>query len=341
MTLKEIFSYSDVVLKNALTEELIRRGYDDGRMYNTKDFLYAEGDAPYMLIAHLDTVHKKLPSVICYSRDGNYIMSPHGIGGDDRCGVYIILSLLKKLSFKPYILFTMGEEKGCIGAKAFVNFMCDNADNIPDLKYIVEYDRKGSKDCVFYRCDNKDFEKFVESFGFKTAYGSCSDISTIAPEFGVAAVNLSSGYYNPHTEHEYVCMRDVHNTINASLKMLNAECEAFEYIEKPIPKYTPPAKKTRVYKQVRVTMLPAGTMEVQMSYYGSKFENMDNEIAIDEKGNLYRYFHSYKDWERTYNAKPIDKDYVPKYDEKKSRMISVYQYGYDYEYNDYDYGYCG
>lgn len=340
MKLAQLFKFSDVQLKEALVSELIRRGYSDECMYNTKDFLYAEGDAPYMLIAHLDTVHKKLPTVICYSRDGNYIMSPQGIGGDDRCGVYIILSVLSQLSFKPYILFTMGEEVGCVGAKAFVDFLCDNPYNIPELKYIVEYDRKGSKDCVFYQCDNKDFNKFVESFGFKTAYGSCSDISKIAPELGVAAVNLSSGYYNPHTEHEYVCVKDMHNTIAASVKMLNTECEQFEYIEKPVVKVTPQygsqARNTSFYRQLSVTVLPAGSVNIKMTYYsGSVFENMDNEIAIDAQGNYYRYFHTYKDWERVYNITPIDANNPPKYNGKKSRMISVYNYSYGYGY-DYD-----
>ena len=341
MKFKNLFTYTDVQLKEALHYDLMRRGYDPDNMYNTKDFLYAEGDAPYMLVAHLDTVHKQIPSIICYSQDGNYIMSPQGIGGDDRCGVYIILSLLRKLPYKPYILFTMGEEVGCVGAKAFVNFLCEAPDMVPELKFIVEYDRKGNNDCVFYQCDNKDFEKFVNGFGFKTAFGTSSDIRTIAPELGAAAVNLSSGYYNPHTEHEYVCVADMHKTIERSLQMLTAECEPFKYVAKIVPTYQYNKNNgnrntnSKYYKQVCVTVLPKGTVYIKGTYYSTtKFENLDNEIAIDAQGNFYRFFHTYKDWERVYSGiEPIKLDFVPQFNAKKSRMIAVYNYSYDYSYD--------
>ena len=352
MKLNKLFTYTDAQLKDALHYNLLFKGYNPDTMYNTKDFLYAEGDAPYMLVAHLDTVHKQAPSIICYSKDNNYIMSPQGIGGDDRCGVYIILSLLRRLPYKPYILFTMGEEVGCVGAKAFVKWLCDSPDMLPDLKFIVEYDRKGNKDCVFYNCDNKDFEKFVEGFGFKTAYGTSSDIKVIAPELGAAAVNLSSGYYNPHTEHEYVCMSDMHDVINASVEMLTAECEPFKYVAKAVTVYkggwsnngskqlagkcsrnVPYARQGSSYRQIKVTVLPKNSVYIRPTYYGSQFENLENEVAIDADGNFYRYYHTYKDWERAYNVEPMFKDKPPKFDNNKITMISVYSYYYcDYDY---------
>lgn len=328
MTIQNIFSCTDVQLKDTLNEELAELGYT---ATNTKDFLYAEGDAPYMLVAHLDTVHQKSPSIICYSDDRNYIMSPYGIGGDDRCGVYIILSLLNRLPFKPYLLFTMGEEKGGLGARAYIDYMCEQED-IPELKYIVEYDRKGNKDCVFYQCDNKDFTEFVEGFGFKTAHGSFTDISVIAPEFGVAAVNLSSGYYNPHTQHEVVCVSDMENVIDASLKMLCTECEQFEYIEKVVPKYTYPSKQggsTKYnggYREVTITFLEPQTVEIYSYMLRGYYANAKEEVAIDEKGNYYRYFPDYGDYERLYYAKPIDPAKPPKFDENNTATIFVYSY---------------
>ena len=49
--------------------------------------------------------------------------------------------------------------------------------SIPDIKYIIEFDRRGENDCVFQDCGNETFMNYVESFGFKTARGSYSDIS--------------------------------------------------------------------------------------------------------------------------------------------------------------------
>ena len=230
MELEKLFQLSAEDLKRALWDALARRGYPEESLHDESKFLYAEGDAPYMLVAHLDTVHKEFPSIICYSKDGNYIMSPQGIGGDDRCGVYIILTLIDKLPYRPYIVFTMEEEVGCLGATAFASYV--ESREIPALKYIVEYDRKGNNDCVFYRCDNREFVDFVERFGFKEAQGSCSDICKIAPVMGVAAVNLSSGYFNPHTEHEYVSVKDMHTILESSYRMLSAACDAFKYVPK-------------------------------------------------------------------------------------------------------------
>ena len=72
-------------LKHYLAGHLKKLGYETVKK---KGFLYAEGTVPVLLVAHLDTVHNEPPHIICRSEDGRYIMSPQGIGGDDRCGVY-------------------------------------------------------------------------------------------------------------------------------------------------------------------------------------------------------------------------------------------------------------
>ena len=81
------------------------------------------------------------------------------------------------------------------------------------LKLIIEIDRKGRDDAVYYGCDNRDFEDYITGKGFRTSYGSFSDISYIAPELGIAAVNLSAGYYNAHTLHEYINRKHLEDTV--------------------------------------------------------------------------------------------------------------------------------
>lgn len=320
MKFTEIFTYSAKSLKAALHATLIGCGYK--QIHNKEKFLYAEGNAPYMLVAHLDTVHKETPSIICYSRDRNYIMSPQGIGGDDRCGVYIILSLLNKLSFKPHIVFTMDEEVGGIGAKEFVKYM--EKFETPDLKYIVEFDRKGNKDCVFYQCDNPKFTDFVEQFGFKKATGTFSDISVIAPAFKTAAVNLSSGYYNAHTNHEYISMVDMKNIIDAALKMLSTECEKFEYIKVKFPVYHSCAKSGRI----RASFLEPNEVLVwdfiKQDYRMNRFK----EIAVDKLGNLYQYSVIYKDYSPIIDSLavyPLEDDFEPEFNDLTAVTIIVYQ----------------
>ena len=48
-------------------------------------FILVPGEAPVLLVAHLDTVHRQQVKTICWSN--KIWMSPQGIGGDDRCEI--------------------------------------------------------------------------------------------------------------------------------------------------------------------------------------------------------------------------------------------------------------
>ena len=170
------------------------------------NFILVRGQAPVMLVAHLDTVHEQPVRDICLSADRNILMSPQGIGGDDRCGVFALVKIYQLAKIKPWLLFCCDEEVGGLGAKKFclAHQLHQLPKEIDNLKFIIELDRKGSSDAVYYHCDNPDFEEYISGKGFKTAQGSFSDISLIAPELGIAAVNLSCGYYAAHTLHEYI-----------------------------------------------------------------------------------------------------------------------------------------
>lgn len=208
-----IFQASEGKLFNSLKKTL------EG-LYNPADiitggeqsnrYLYAKGSMPVLLVAHLDTVHKDLCTNINYefikTKEGmvTSLSSPQGIGGDDRCGVILILSLLFRGGIRPSVLFTCGEETGGHGARQFTKDI-----KTLDVNCIVEFDRKGKTDVVCYQDDNKELTKTLEKYGFKSSYGSFSDISIIAPHYGISAVNLSSGYYNAHTIKEFVILEEM------------------------------------------------------------------------------------------------------------------------------------
>ena len=203
-------------------------------------FVLVRGEAPIMLVAHLDTVHKEPVKHICKTEDGNILMSPQGIGGDDRCGVYALAKAYELAQVKPWLLFTCDEEVGGRGADRFCSAYLD--DKLPkqlkDLKLIIEIDRRGSNDAVYYDCDNKDLEDYITGKGFQTEYGSFSDISYIAPDLGVAAVNLSSGYYNAHTTHEYINRKQLESVIERVSGIVaeatQPDFPKYEYIEKKL-----------------------------------------------------------------------------------------------------------
>ena len=197
-----------------LPTELKNRGMRD--IVATDDYILAHGNVPVMLVAHLDTVHKETVKEI-YKVGGAW-SSPQGIGGDDRCGIYMILSLIEKLPFKPYVLFSTDEEIGCVGTGKFLK---DYPVNEFEIKFMIEFDRKGNNDAVFYDCENSNFIDFVlGKTGYKFQHGAFTDICEIMSAWDVAGVNLSCGYYNAHTLKEYVVIDEMLNTIDVTKKFL-------------------------------------------------------------------------------------------------------------------------
>lgn len=221
--LEDLVKMKQTTVKKYVSKHL-NNSYE--KVHTEDGFVYAEGTYPVLLVAHMDTVHKQCVKKIKYN--GSIISSPQGIGGDDRCGIYIILELIKH--FKCSVLFTEDEEIGCIGADKFAKSEYPAQCNV---NYIIEFDRRGSNDAVFYSCDNPEFIDFCESTDFfKETWGSYSDICEIAPAVGVAAVNLSSGYFQEHTISESINLLAVQRIIEEAKKLLVKDVEKpFEYIE--------------------------------------------------------------------------------------------------------------
>lgn len=180
-------------------------------------YTLAEGDLPICLCAHMDTVFPKPPETFYYDSSAGVLWSPQGLGADDRAGLFVIIQLLEK-GYKPSIILTDMEERGGIGAEALTRRFPECP--FEDCRAIIQLDRQGKNDAVYYDCDNEDFEKLITSYGFKTDWGTFTDISIIAPKWMIAAVNLSVGYYDEHTRAETLRMRELYKTITRVEHML-------------------------------------------------------------------------------------------------------------------------
>ena len=120
----------------------------------------------------MDTVHKEtVKDFYEYYDEENerhIISSPQGIGGDDRCGIYMILEILK--THKCSVLFCEDEEAGGIGSEKFckteyITELLDKARSVaknPSL-YLKDVSRFSKTDCYnkyieLYRsiCNAKD-----------------------------------------------------------------------------------------------------------------------------------------------------------------------------------------
>ncbi len=223
---EQIVRLRQSALKKVLAN-FLKRHYPT--VIETRDYIFCEGEIPIALVAHMDTVFKDPPTEVFYDTRKNVIISPQGLGADDRAGVFAILRIIQS-GLRPHVIFTTDEEKGGVGADRLAMLDCP----FKDLRYFIELDRHGANDCVFYDCDNKDFIKYVETFGFVEAWGSFTDICCLMPVWDRAGVNLSVGYRDEHSQYETLWVGHLLNTIDKVKKMLSVPAEkipAFEYVE--------------------------------------------------------------------------------------------------------------
>ena len=226
--LSQLFGLSQTQIREFLASHLKKKGYT--QIYMTKDYLYAVGDMPIALVAHMDVIYTGREEVqVFYDPRHNVLWSPQGLGADDRAGIYAILKILQR-GFKPTLIFTTEEETGGVGARKFIQ---DYPQPLTKLKYIVELDRQGSSDCVFYDCNNENFTEYIQSFGFVRNWGTYTDICEICPKWKIAGVNLSIGYLQEHSLGEHLRVSWMNITIKKLIKLLedvqNAEFYSYIY----------------------------------------------------------------------------------------------------------------
>lgn len=260
-------------LKNYV-EKRLASYYDE--VISGDGYVYAKGKYPVVLTAHMDTVHKY--PVLQYwgnvnDKGQHIISSPEGIGGDDRCGIFMILEILRTTSFRPTIIFCEDEEIGGIGSEKFIQEKFE----LGDIKFFIELDRANANDLVFYDDENFDFMEWCEKVtGYKTDWGSFSDISNFCPAYGISGVNVSCGYYNAHTLDEYVVLEEMLASIEVTKKLL----EKAKEIEKPF-EYKETTKTYNYYNSIKDWYCEDDEMvAVSFVYYRNHVECMDTITGV-------------------------------------------------------------
>lgn len=156
------------------------------------------------LIAHYDTVfhHSNTWDQVKVDQYGpilfNHSSKSAGIGADDRSGCALLWSLRNS---GHSLLLLPDEEIGCKGSRHLV-------DQYPDVlknhAFLMQFDRRGSKDLVYYSNYHEGLHKFMcrYFYDYSRAYGSNTDVAVLARESLIAGVNVSIGYSNEHTKDE-------------------------------------------------------------------------------------------------------------------------------------------
>ena len=248
--LMEVLTVQSVSYNQGRMEKYVKKRINQmGLVYETDKYgnIYCtKGDAELYptMVSHMDTVHKINPNYEIH-RSGNNIfaidrstMERLGVGGDDKVGVYITLELLEYFdNFKA--VFFKDEEVGCVGSsKADFTFFNDSS-------IVLQCDRKGFSDFVMsisgIKMYDADFENDVAHILKRNkrmqVYGGMTDVMEIAENNPVACANMSCGYYDPHSDNEYVKISEVEQTKDMCIDIFEATMhQRYEVLDR-LPKY--------------------------------------------------------------------------------------------------------
>lgn len=146
------------------------------------------------------------------------------LGADDKNGIWAILSLLAE-GFEFNFAFFHGEEIGCVGSKKAMSNPVIGLFIERNCPYAITIDRRNSGDIIGWGqryCVTLDdrLETFSNKYGFNyvCASGLSSDAGPISQ--ACEAVNISCGYYEPHTYREYTNLNELWNTRQFVKKVL-------------------------------------------------------------------------------------------------------------------------
>lgn len=172
------------------------------------------------IVAHLDQVQRE------HSKDFKAIetediifgYSPknrkrEGLGADDKNGIWIALKCLEKYECIK-VAFFVSEEIGCVGSRgADLSFF-------EDTRFVIEPDRRGFENLItdisYTSLCSNDFLRDIgfERFGYKEESGMMTDVLELKERgLGVSCINLSCGYYEPHTHEEFTVKKDLLNCL--------------------------------------------------------------------------------------------------------------------------------
>ncbi|WP_192484813.1 MULTISPECIES: M20/M25/M40 family metallo-hydrolase [Cysteiniphilum] len=195
-----------------------------GNLYLNRDFRQQK---PY-LVAHIDTVDEQptakqiivdpYAQIISGTRHGK----PCNLGADDGVGVFAALQLFDLLDIG--VALFKDEEVGCIGSS--------HADSdYLNASYLIQLDRKGHEDLIFNGAGtimaSDDFinavENIAQNYGYTSQLGGLTDVVTLSDQgiVEVSCMNLSCGYYKPHTKDEYIDIRHMQKAIDFTHSIIN------------------------------------------------------------------------------------------------------------------------
>jgi tripeptide aminopeptidase len=229
---------------NWLTKNKIEHFVDSHKnIYATKSTIDIIDENFYFpcVISHTDTVHdievinikeeylsNAQKEIKLSLKAYNDLGLPTGIGGDDKCGVFACLTLLKELPCLKAAFF-VSEETGCHGSKKANKKFFEN------VGYAIQFDAPENwmvtekcfgqvlfdRDSDFFKVCDKVLSESVVKEDIEYMVHPYTDVYALRGQFDFACINFSIGYYDYHTRNEYVVVEDVFNGIEMGRKMIS------------------------------------------------------------------------------------------------------------------------
>jgi len=222
------------------------------------------------IVAHMDQVQERhSKDFMAYEAEDIIIgFSPkhrmqQGLGADDKVGIWIGLKCLQKFDAIK-LAFFVGEEIGCKGSnEADMAFF-------EDCRFVIEPDRREANDLItvigWTPLCSDDFLKDIgfKKFGYKETDGMMTDIEALKDNgLAISCINLSCGYYKPHTDQEFV------------YKPALSNCLAFiEHIIKTCTKVYPHVDMTSQYERENYYY------DVYDDYYSEIYDMLTNDPSL-------------------------------------------------------------
>lgn len=223
-------SYSEDPMRNYLIDfidtnipDAVMEKDQHGNLYITKTKKDNPPSFYPCIVAHMDEVITDIPEREIVKVANFFIGISRvngdkaGTGGDDKCGIYVCLEMLRLMDHVK-VAFFIAEEVGGVGSN------CCDMDFFTDCRFVLQPDRYGNSS-VITRTNGMevttpefedDLSDLMATFNYQCDNGGTfTDIGVLAKRgLELAVSNISCGYYDQHTEEEVVCIPDLENCLN-------------------------------------------------------------------------------------------------------------------------------
>jgi di/tripeptidase len=256
--LKEVLSLPSIsgnesIVRNYIADYAIKNDIkamvdDKGNIYLTKGSdKMTEGEFYPCVVSHMDTVHRSHSDLIekdlrldieeydhkvdtkdgIVNQTGLIAKLPGtdtqtGIGGDDKCGVFVCLEMFKEFDILKGAFF-VEEEIGMKGSKEA------DIDFFKNVGYAIQFDAPSAnwitETCSGVKLFDDEFKELIKetlsACGYTNfSYDPFTDVNQLAQKFDFCCLNLGCGYYRQHTNGEYVIVEEVEKSVIVGINLI-------------------------------------------------------------------------------------------------------------------------